>query len=556
MDKLRLSVWIAFGAVVYYLFITWQVDYPAKPTSQVEQTQTVSDALPSLPSDTTTSVDQAPSVPASALVPAPADNTTEAATTIHVVMDVFDLDISTRGGTLVRADLIKYPQSKKDKSPVRLFDPAETSFFAARSGLRAADEALAPTHTAIFHSDAQEFKLAEGQDTLAVKLTWSNEQGIVIAKTYTFKRGSYAIALDYDVKNQSSQNWQAASYVQLVRKQPVMETSILRPETYAHMGPAAYDGKSYHKLSLDDDEDRVYKGSFSGAWIAAMQHHFVAAAVPPQGAAYDYSLNVDSPQRFTFTYRGPLQTVAPGTEGRFHETLYAGPKNHEQLEPIGSKLDLTVDYGLLTIISNPLFWLLAQMHKLVGNWGWAIILVTLLIKAVFYKLTEASGISMAKMREMAPRLKALQDRYKDNREELGRATMEFYKREKINPLAGCLPMLVQMPVWMAFYWVLLNGAEMRQASFAYLDDLSSPDPYFILPVFLGIVNFIQFKLNPQPTDPVQAKVMLLMPILMTAMMVLFPAGLALYWVTNTLLSILQQWHINRVVAAAAASKKH
>jgi YidC/Oxa1 family membrane protein insertase len=562
MDKLRLYVWIALAGAVYYLYITWQVDYPPPPppVPSAVSAPTASDALPALPSET-------PSI-ATAPLPAPAPTTTaptvEAATAppaatakiIHVVTDVYDIDISSIGGELIRADLTAYPQSKKNPQPVRLFDPTPQSYFAARSGLRAADDRAAPTHQAAFESDAQEYKLADGQDQLAVKLTWTDAQGVTVTKTYTFKRGSYAIDLAYDVQNQSASEWRAASYVQLVRRQAPQETSIFRPDTYSHMGPAAFDGKAYHKLDLTDDEDKVYKGTYTGAWLAAMQHHFVAAAVPTPDATYDYQLNVDSPNSFAFTYRGPLQAVAPGATTQFKETLFVGPKITAQLQPVGSRLDLTVDYGLLTIIADPLFWLLSKVHSFVGNWGWAIILVTVIIKVAFYKLTQASGRSMAKMREMAPRLKALQDRYKDNREELGRATMEFYKREKINPLAGCLPMLVQMPVWMAFYWVLLNGAEMRQAPFlGYLTDLSSPDPYFILPVFLGIVNFVQFKLNPQPTDPVQAKVMLMMPILMTAMMVLFPSGLALYWVTNTLLSIAQQWNINRVVAAEAAKQK-
>jgi YidC/Oxa1 family membrane protein insertase len=558
MDKLRLYVWVALAGAIYYLYITWQVDYPppTPPTPSATTAPTATSALPSLPSETT-----APEIAATPATTVPAVETVSQpiatpASTIRVITDVYELDISSVGGELVRADLVNYPKSSKDSSPVRLFDPTPQTYFAARSGLRAADDRPAPTHLVPFTTEAQEYRLAEGQDTLPVKLTWTDGQGITVTKTYTFKRGSYAIALDYDVSNQSANEWRAASYVQMVRRQPTLESSILRPETYSHMGPAAYDGKAYHKLDLGDDEDKVYKGTYTGAWLAAMQHHFVAAAVPPADKTYDYQLTADSPNSFAFTYRGPLQSVAPGSNGQFKEMLFVGPKITEQLQPIGSKLDLTVDYGLLTIIADPLFWLLSKVHSFVGNWGWAIILVTIIIKAVFYKLTEASGISMAKMREMAPRLKALQERYKDNREELGRATMEFYKREKINPLAGCLPMLVQMPVWMAFYWVLLNGAEMRQAPFlGYLTDLSSPDPYFILPVFLGIVNFIQFKLNPQPADPVQAKVMLMMPILMTAMMVLFPSGLALYWVTNTFLSIAQQWHINRVVAAQAAKQK-
>jgi YidC/Oxa1 family membrane protein insertase len=558
MDKLRLYVWVALAGAIYYLYITWQVDYPPPPPAVPSQTTapTAASELPPLPSEPQSSPIAATPATAIPAVESVSTPTPAAAAPIRVTTDVFELDISRMGGELVRADLLNYPKSKKDSSPVRLFDPTPQTYFAARSGLRAADDRPAPTHLVAFSSEAQEYRLSEGQDTLPVKLTWTDGQGISVTKTYTFTRGSYAIELTYDVSNESTSEWRAASYVQMVRRQPPMDSSILRPETYSHMGPAAYDGKAYHKLDLSDDEDKAYKGSYSGAWLAAMQHHFVAAAVPPATEAYDYQLAVDSPNSFAFTYRGPLQTVAPNSSAQFKEVLYAGPKLTAQLQPLGSRLDLTVDYGLLTIIADPLFWLLSNVHDYVGNWGWAIILTTVIIKVLFYKLTQASGMSMARMREMAPRMKALQERYKDNREELGRATMELYKREKINPLAGCLPMLVQMPVWMAFYWVILNSAEMRQAPFiGYLTDLSSPDPYFILPVFLGIVNFIQFRLNPQPTDPVQAKVMMAMPILMSAMMVLFPAGLALYWVANTLLSIAQQWRINKVVAAQMSKQK-
>jgi YidC/Oxa1 family membrane protein insertase len=383
-------------------------------------------------------------------------------------------------------------------------------------------------------------------------LTWTNEQGVIVTKSFTFKRGAYAIDLLYGIENRSGSDWSAASYVQLARRQPIIETSMLHAESYAFIGPSVYDGKSNQNLKLDDEESRNFRGTFTGGWLAAMQHHFVAAAVPKPDLVYDYQLNVESPQQFTFSYRGPLVTVAAGGAGELHESLFVGPKLQSQLEAVGSRLELTADYGMLTILAEPLFTVLSWVHRYIGNWGWSIILVTFLIKLVFYKLTEASGKSMAKMRELAPRLKALQERYKDSREELGRATMELYKREKVNPLAGCLPILIQMPVWMAFYWVILNSAEMRQAPFiGYLTDLSTRDPYFVLPILLGVANFVQFKLNPAPADPVQAKVMMVMPIAMSGLMALFPSGLALYWITNTGLSILQQWHINRVVAAAS-----
>jgi YidC/Oxa1 family membrane protein insertase len=463
------------------------------------------------------------------------------------------MTISLQGGDLERADLLKYPLGKAEPGKfVRLFDTLPETYFVARTGLRAPIEAAAPTHQAIYTSKAHDYQLADGQDTLTVPLTWTNGQGVAITKTYTFTRGNYAINVDYKIANQSPDTWQGASYVQFARHQPIVKASMFNVQSYAFMGPAIYDGTGSHNLKLDKEQNKNYHGTYTGGWLAAMQHHFVAAALPKPDQAYDYQLAVESPQQFTATYRGPLITVPAGTNGDIRETLFVGPKLTKQLKEVGSRLELTVDYGWLTIIAGPLFWLLATVHGFIGNWGWTIIVVTLLIKLAFYKLTEASGKSMAKMREMAPRLKALQERYKDDREQLGRATMEFYKREKINPLAGCLPMLIQMPVFMAFYWAILNSAEMRQAPFiGYLTDLSTRDPYFILPAILGVANFMQFKLNPAPADPVQAKMMMMMPIVMTGMMVMFPSGLVLYWITNTGLSILQQWHINRVVLGAA-----
>ena len=285
--------------------------------------------------------------------------------------------------------------------------------------------------------------------------------------------------------------------------------------------------------------------------MAALQHHFVAAAVPPPQASYDYQLSLNAQNDFTLGYRGPLTTVANGATQSFKETLFVGPKLQEQLQVTGPKLERVADYGKLTVISQPLFWLLEKVHTFVRNWGLAIIIVTFLIKLVFYKLTAASGRSMAKMRNVAPRIKAIQERYKDDREQLGRQMMELYKREKINPLAGCLPILIQIPFFLAFYWVLLESVEMRQAPFfAWITDLSVRDPYFILPILMGAAMFAQFKLQPMPsTDPMQAKVFAFMPVIMSVTMAWFPAGLVLYWLTNTLLSIAQQWRINKLVAA-------
>jgi YidC/Oxa1 family membrane protein insertase len=476
----------------------------------------------------------------------------QSAATVHVRTDVLDIKLSTQGGELQTADLLNYPLVKNQPDvPVRLFNSQPgASMFLARSGLRAADGRSEPTHLAVYQTTATEYRLEDGQDELAVPLTWTDGQGITVTKTYTFHRGNYAVPIRYDVVNQSSMDWKAASYLQLVRHYEHVSRSMFDVESYAYRGPAVFNGKSYRKLNVEKDEDKNYQSSFVGGWMAAMQHHFVVAAVPPVGASYDYQLSIDANNDFVMSYRGPVQTIAAGATGQFEETVFVGPKLQDQLAATGPKLQLTADYGMLTIISRPLFWLLEKVYGFVGNWGWSIILTTFLIKLVFYKLTETSGRSMAKMRNLGPRIKAVQERFKDDREQLGRAMMDLYKKEKINPVAGCLPILVQIPVFLAYYWVLLESVEMRQAPFlGWITDLSSRDPYFVLPVLMGVAMFGQFKLNPQPPDPIQAKVFAFMPVIMTFMMAWFPAGLVLYWITNTVLSIAQQWNINRVVVA-------
>jgi YidC/Oxa1 family membrane protein insertase len=553
MDNQRLFLWAALALVLWLSYTTWQSDYAAPPVPVATQTDpaepsaaTTPESLPSLPSGQTAASD-APAAPGSS---APASAPSEKAATLRVVTDVLDLEISTRGGELLRADLLKYPEVKdRPDDPMRLFNTEK--LFVARSGLRLADHAQEPTHLALFTAQAQEYRLEPGATKLEVPLTWTDQNGVTVTKTYTFEPGSYRIDLTQAVDNQSDQELKAASYVQIVRHYEHVERSYFNVATYAYRGPAIYDGKAYRKLDVEDDEDRQYRGTVTGGWLAALQHHFVAAAVPPVDAPYDYELSVDARNNFTLSYRGPLVTIPASSDHTFTEKLFVGPKLQEQLEATGPELDRVADYGKLTIISKPLFILLSWLYDFVGNWGLAIILCTFLIKLAFYKLTAASGRSMAKMRNLSPRIKAIQERYKDDREQLGRQMMEIYKREKINPLAGCLPILIQIPVFLAFYWVLLESVEMRQAPFfGWITDLSARDPYFILPIIMGVAMFLQFKLQPMPsTDPMQAKIFQFMPVIMAGTMVMFPSGLVLYWLTNTVLSIAQQYRINKLVAS-------
>jgi YidC/Oxa1 family membrane protein insertase len=557
MDNQRVFIWAALALVLYLNFMAWERDYAPPPVATKPAagqapapsgTGASSNTLPELPSATPSASSTQPNAAAPAVN---GEGASATAPVIRVLTDVLSLDISVRGGELVRADLLNYPVEKnRPDVKVRLLNPTPPIFI-ARSGLRAADQRAEPTHLAMYQAPANEYKLESGQSELSVPLTWTDGQGITVTKTYKFHSGSYRIDLTYDVENNSNAEYKAASYVQLLRHYEHIERSYFRVETYAYRGPAVYDGKAYRKLDIEDEEDRAFKGTFSDGWIAALQHHFVAAAVPPAGAAYDYQLSIDEDNDFLLSYRGPVTAVPVGGKHVFAEKLFVGPKLQAQLALTGPKLERVADYGKLTIIAEPLFWLLDKVHGVIGNWGWAIIFVTFLIKLAFYKLTAASGRSMAKMRNLGPRIKAIQERYKDDREQLGRQMMEIYKREKINPLAGCLPILIQIPFFLAFYWVLLESVEMRQAPFlGWITDLSSRDPFFILPILMGAAMFAQFKLQPMPsTDPMQAKIFAFMPIIMAVTMAWFPAGLVLYWLTNTLLSIAQQYRINKLVAA-------
>ncbi|HWJ04780.1 MAG TPA: membrane protein insertase YidC [Steroidobacteraceae bacterium] len=572
MDNPRIFLWIGLALLVWMNIIQWDRDYGRAASAPAAVTATAPGAgpaatpeapaastLPTLPSADPTAPPPATRAQ-DAAAPAGAASAAAVATgapKVRVVTDVLDVDVSLQGGDLLRADLTQYPKDKKPGSPaVRLLTTDDATFSVVRSGLRAADGRAEPTHLATYTTPRTEYRLAQGETELRVPLTWTDGQGLTVMKTYVFRPGRYDVELVYDVQNASTTPWKAASYVQFVRHVYEQSRSMFDVESYAFRGPALYDGQKYRKLDVNDEDDVALRKSFTNGWIAEMQHHFVAAAVPAKDQAYDFALQKEQ-QHSLISYRGPLQAVPAGASARFTEKLFVGPKLQDQLREVGPKLELTVDYGKLTILADPLFTLLRWVHKFVQNWGLAIIIVTILLKLLFYKLTEKSGRSMAKMRAISPRMKSIQERYKDDREQLAKQMMELYKREKINPVAGCLPILVQIPVFLAFYWVLLESVEMRQAPFfGWIQDLSSKDPFFILPILMGIAMYGQFKLNPAPPDPMQAKIFAFMPVIMTVMMAWFPAGLVLYWLTNTLLSIAQQWNINRVVEIETRKGAH
>jgi YidC/Oxa1 family membrane protein insertase len=570
----RVFLWLGLVLLGWLNYETWVRDYTPVPKSAeqiaqetVERSAALEGNIPEaqVPAPTaappTIGAGEVPvaAVPGAPLAGVPAEATPASGTpapasapSVRVVTDVLDMEIGLTGGELRRADLLVYPLVKGQAQRVRLFNrDGPTGFYVMQTGLTGAAGAERPTHVATFTAPASEFRLAEGAGELRVPLTWTDGQGVTVTKTFVFERGRYDIALEYGITNNTDAPWSAAAYAQILRDNVPIERSMFSPDSYAFKGPAIYDGTKYRKLKITDEDDARLSLDVTGGWIAGMQHHFVAAVIPPVEQTARIALKADGNQ-YLLSAVGATQTVAARSTGQFREQLFVGPKLQAQLEAAGPELERVADYGMLTPLSKPLFILLKWLHKLVNNWGWAIVLATCVLKLLFYPLSEKAGKSMAKMKTLAPRIKNLQELYKDDREKLGRAMMKLYQDEKINPVAGCLPILIQMPVFLAFYWVLLESVEMRQAPFMlWINDLSVRDPFFVLPAIMAAAMFGQYKLNPAPPDPVQAKVFMVMPFAMSAMFAFFPAGLVLYWVTNTLLSIAQQWNINRRIEAKA-----
>jgi YidC/Oxa1 family membrane protein insertase len=565
MDNQRLLIWATFGMLAWLTYQAWQADYAVTPavetqaaTEQTTAPQEGIDSLPTLPdaaADSASTAQQAPSLDIE-LEPTPQAGTR----VVRVITDVLDVEINTTGATLQRAAIRHYPVNKDEPDTlVELLSPAGPHRGKIQTGLIAEGDGAEANHLALFTSPSTVYEM-RGADEIVVPFTWTDGQGISVEKEFRFTRGSYRIDISQRIVNTSGEDWRGAEYAQIERRSHEMERSMFNVDSYSFDGPIIYDGEKSEKLKRGDLlSDGPYDIKAANGWVGSIEHHFLSALVPSKDAEYRYKVAVTGDTSVASLIRSPSLFVRSGEEFTFETSVFVGPKLQSQLEQLDESLKLTVDYGWLTIISQPLFWLLSKVYSFVGNWGLAIILVTILIKMAFYKLTEASGRSMAKMREIQPRMKALQDRYKDDRQALSQAMMELYKREKVNPAAGCLPILIQMPFFLAFYWVLLESVEMRQAPFAlWITDLSSRDPYFILPIIMGAAMLFQQRLNPAPADPVQAKVMQVMPIMFTGFFAFFPAGLVLYWVTNTLLSIAQQWYINKIVheeAAARSGKK-
>lgn len=546
MENIRFTLYAVLAAVMFLIWQAWQEDV-AKLVPAVAQTAAVTE--PAVGSDL-------PALDAPALNPPPAGEIRQPTPVIAsrerivVETDLFTGEIDALGGDLRQIALRKYAlSSDQPNTPVQLLSDRDGQFYIAQNGLVAAS-GPAPDHRATYRAAAERFTLKDGEKTLEVPLSWTDASGLTVTKRYIFERGSYVVRVDFRVDNRSETPWRGNLYSQLQQlPPPAPKRNILMPTTFT--GAAYYDGRRYQKIPFAKLAETPIDLTQPGGWAAFSDHYFLGALLGDATAKSHYYSKLLPAGQVILGLTGETVELAPGETRALETRLFLGPKEQDVLANVAPGLELAVDYGFLTIIAKPLFWVLSWLHAaLFGNWGLAIIALTVLIKLAFFKLSEAQYRSMAKMREFAPRIQALRDRYGEDKQKLNEAMMELYRKEKFNPLGGCLPIFVQMPVFIALYWVLLESVELRQAPFfLWIDDLSAKDPYYVLPVLFGISMLIQQKLSTaQGTmDPMQQRVMMMMPVVMTVFFALFPAGLVLYWVVSNSLGILQQWYITRKV---------
>lgn len=468
---------------------------------------------------------------------------------IHVVTDVLDADIDTMGGDLRRLELLKYHETKDASRNYLLMQDEGGKLYVAQSGL--IGNSL-PNHKTLFQAEADSYALQAGADSVQVKLSAPEAGGARVVKTYTFKKGSYVVDVSYRIENVSNAALAPSAYFQIMRDGGPAEDASRFANTYT--GFAVYTEKNkFVKVDFSDiDKNKInYPVNDDNGWIALIQHHFVSAWLPPQKTSREYYTRRLADNLYSAGVVMNLGKIEPGKSLSFDVPLYAGPQEQNDLAKLSPGLDLVVDYGWLTVIAKPLFWILSTFHGWVMNWGVAIIMLTIMVKLIFFPLSAASYKSMAKMRAVGPKLQAVKEQYGDDKQKLHQAMMELYKTEKINPLGGCLPMLVQIPVFISLYYVVLGTVELRGAPFAlWIHDLSAQDPYYILPLIMSITMILQSRMNPAPPDPVQAKMMKIMPVAFSIFFFFFPAGLVLYWLVNNILSIAQQWYITKNVAEA------
>jgi len=552
MDQRRLVPFIFFVLSLVMLWSNW-LEYnrpaPVAPTpaaAAIPSTAPASDVPSPVAAAPSANDDSVPTPAANAVTP-PVAAPASQAKRVSVVTDVMRAEISAEGGNIVRLELLKHQSTSNPGHGFVIFDNGVEHLYEAESGLLGAD---LPNHRTAFALPEADQTLADGQDKLVLRLSAPTVRGVTVTKVMTFTRGSYLIDVAYEVHNAGAEALTTQAYFQFLRDdKPAEQIGGFGVRTFT--GPAFYtDEAKFQKVQFSEiaEGKAKFANAADNGWVAMVQHYFVSAWLPPQQTGREnFAQKLSSGYYRAGTILDPI-SVAPGTTGMVKTRLYVGPQDQNKLDDIAPGLKLEVDYGILTVIAAPLFWLLSLLHGLTGNWGWAIILVTVVIKAIFFPLSAASYKSMAKMRVLAPRMQRMKELYGNDKAKMQQEMMNLYRTEKINPLGGCLPILVQIPVFIALYWVLLGSVEMRQAPWlGWIQDLSARDPYFILPIIMGASMLIQTKLNPNPPDPMQAKIMMAMPIIFTVMFLWFPSGLVLYWVVNNVLSIAQQWQITRMI---------
>lgn len=540
MDTRRIVLYMALALISISLWNAWQIDYPSKqPVIEASSNQSSAGHL--LPEVLPNNSNQTPENPLSEQVQASTGQL------IQVKTDVLNLAIDLQQGDIVNAALVQYAQSADDKEKsFVLLQNHPNEKYVANSSLFVSSGNKVQTLNLGFTTQQKEYQLSPNQDQLIVSLTGKTEDGLIVNKEFIFNKGSYLIEVNYKIENKGTSEWKGYVTTQLLRSSPKEDkSSIFHVGSYTGASYSNPGKHRYQKVGFSDMTKSNLDVDAKGGWIAMQQHYFLSAWIPnatSDNKFYTRAVNGD----FTIgTVSQPI-TIQPDQQNEMSSKLYLGPEITSVLKNIAPSLDLTVDYGILWFVSSLLFSLMKAIYNVIGNWGWSIVLVTVLVKLAFYRLSATSYKSMAGMRKLQPKLQALRERYGDDKAKISQATMELYKQEKVNPLGGCLPIVIQIPVFIALYWVLLESVELRQAPFIFwINDLASPDQYHVLPLIMGVTMLIQQKLNPAPPDPTQAKVMMFLPILFTGLFWNFPAGLVLYWIVNNTLSILQQWYITR-----------
>ena len=556
----RIALLVGLAVTGYLMILAWNEDYlQSKPVAERASAPDLGEASLSEPAlETASDIPDASFInaPPVAEVPPTGGREQAEARLVRVSTPSQEVWIDLRGGDIRRVLLPRYPVAlDRPDVPFELLNVGDGRLYMAQSGLIGPDGLDSGSERPLF-SVAQSRYQAEEGETVSVVLE-AEHQGVKVRKIFGFRGGDYLIDLAYEVENNRAEPFRASLFGQIKRDAkapPDQESFSLGPQPY--LGAALTTAESrYQKISFDDLGEGDFRATVDGGWIAFLQHYFLSAWVADEGDPNGYYGRKRNDGTYIVGYTGPLRTVAPGGTGEWRARFYAGPKDQKRLERIAENLNLTVDYGFLWWLAVPLFSLLDWLHGLFGNWGMAIIMLTFLVKLVLYPLSSASYKSMANMRRVAPQMKRLQERYSDDRQKLSQEMMGLYKKEGVNPLGGCLPMLLPMPIFIALYWVLFESVELRQAPFMlWIDDLAAMDPYFVLPLLMGGTMYAQQLLSPTLGDPMQARIMKMMPIMFTVLFLFFPAGLVLYWLVNSVLSIAQQWYVMKKAEAAAEAR--